>query len=202
MELDAVARGVPVRPSAWWWRACASCLLVASAVSASAQDPTGAIEGVVTDRTASVVAGARVVALHLDTGLSRETVAAADGVFRVPLLPIGPYRVTVEAPAFATLVQEPVQVMVSQTVRLDARLDVRSVTETTTVTGGAAIVDTSSNALGRVVSGREIVDLPLNGRTFTQLGLLQTGVAPLTAGVATAGGSLRQGQERSSLDVR
>ena len=45
-----------------------------------------------------------------------------------------------------------------------------------------------------MVTGRELVDLPLNGRNFTQLGLLQTGVAPLTAGVATAGGSLRQGQ--------
>ena len=44
------------------------------------------------------------------------------------------------------------------------------------------------------MTGRELVDLPLNGRNFTQLGLLQTGVAPLTAGVATAGGSLRQGQ--------
>ena len=63
-----------------------------------------------------------------------------------------------------------------------------------TVTGGAQLVETSTNALGRVVTGRELVDLPLNGRNFTQLGLLQTGVAPLTAGVATAGGSLRQGQ--------
>jgi hypothetical protein len=63
-----------------------------------------------------------------------------------------------------------------------------------TVTGGAQLVDTTTNALGRVVTGRELVDLPLNGRNFTQLGLLQTGVAPLTAGVATAGGSLRQGQ--------
>ena len=44
------------------------------------------------------------------------------------------------------------------------------------------------------MTGRELVDLPLNGRNFTQLGLLQTGVAPLTAGVATAGGLLRQGQ--------
>ena len=63
-----------------------------------------------------------------------------------------------------------------------------------TVAGGAQLVDTSTNALGRVVTGRELVDLPLNGRNFTQLGLLQTGVAPLTAGVATAGGTLRQGQ--------
>src|SRR4029434_3687558 len=62
-----------------------------------------------------------------------------------------------------------------------------------TVTGGVPLVETSSNALGRVVTGRELVDLPLNGRNFTQLGLLQTGAAPLTAGLATAGGSLRSG---------
>ena len=78
--------------------------------------------------------------------------------------------------------------------RVNVQLELPSVTETVTVAGGAQLVDTSTNALGRVVTGRELVDLPLNGRNFTQLGLLQTGVAPLTAGVATAGGSLRQGQ--------
>ena len=95
---------------------------------------------------------------------------------------------------FATLVRAPIQVNVSQTVRLNAQLELRSLAETVTVTGGAQLVDTSTNALGRIVTGRELVDLPLNGRNFTQLGLLQTGVAPLTAGVVTAGGSLRQGQ--------
>ena len=83
---------------------------------------------------------------------------------------------------------------VSQTVRLNVQLELPSVAETVTVAGEAQLVDTTTNALGRVVTGAELVDLPLNGRNFTQLGLLQTGVAPLTAGVATAGGSLRQGQ--------
>ena len=63
-----------------------------------------------------------------------------------------------------------------------------------TVEGTATLVEMGSNTLGNVVSGRELVDLPLNGRNFTQLGLLQPGVAPLTAGIATAGGSLRSGQ--------
>ncbi len=111
------------------------------------------------------------------------------------LLPVGQYRVTVEAPQFARQVREPIQVNVSQTVRVNVQLALSSLNEAVTVGGDATqIVDTTSNALGRVVTGREIVDLPLNGRNFTQLGLLQTGVAPLTAGVATAGGSLRQGQ--------
>jgi hypothetical protein len=159
-----------------------------------AQDPTGAIEGAVSDRTAAVVAGARVVARNLDTGLAKDTQSAADGFYRILLLPPGRYRVTVEAPGFATLVREPVDVSVSQSVRINAELELSSVTETVKVTGGAQLVETSSNALGRVVTGRELVELPLNGRNFTQLGLLQTGVAPLTMGVATAGGSLRQGQ--------
>jgi hypothetical protein len=158
-----------------------------------AQDPTGAIEGAISDRTGSGVPAA-IVAEHRDTGLRRAASAGADGLYRLPLLPIGSYRVTIDAPGFGTSVHEPVVVTVGQTVRLNVQLEVSTVKEAVTVSGGAQLVETSSNALGRVVTGRELVDLPLNGRNFTQLGLLQTGVAPLTAGVATAGGSLRQGQ--------
>jgi hypothetical protein len=169
----------------------ALCLL---AVAAHAQNPTGAIEGTVTDTSAGAVAGAHVAARNLDTGFTRDAVSGADGFFRLLLLPVGRYSVTVEAAQFARLVQEPLQVNVSQTLRVDAPLTLPSVTETVTVAGRASLVDTTTNVLGAVVTGRELVDLPLNGRNFTQLGLLQTGVAPLTAGVATAGGSLRQGQ--------
>jgi len=170
----------------------AVCLLAAA--GAFAQDTTGTIEGAVTDKVAGPVAGAHVVARNVDTGFTKETAAGADGFYRLLLLPVGQYSVTVKAPQFATLVREPIQVNVSQTVRLNVQLQLPSLNETVTVTGDAQLVDTSNNALGRVITGRELVDLPLNGRNFTQLGLLQTGVAPLTAGVATAGGSLRQGQ--------
>jgi hypothetical protein len=169
-------------------------LLATLAAPALAQDPTGGIEGTVTDRTAAVVAGARISARHADTGFTRETTSTADGFFRLSLLPVGQYRVTVQAPLFAPLVQQSVQVTVSQTTRVNVQLELSTITEAVTVSGGAQLVDTSTNALGRVVSGRELVDLPLNGRNFTQLGLLQTGVAPLTSGVATAGGTMRQGQ--------
>ena len=167
-------------------------LITASA--AFAQDPTGAIEGAVTDRTGSAIPAAAITAEHRDTGFRRETGPSTDGLYRLQLLPIGSYRVTVKATGFGSIVRDAIVVTVGQTVRLDLALEVSTVAETVTVTGGAPLVETSSNALGRVVSGRELVDLPLNGRNFTQLGLLQTGVAPLTAGVATAGGSLRQGQ--------
>jgi hypothetical protein len=173
---------------------CAALGSVLVRASAFAQDPTGTIEGAVADKTGSVIPAARVTAKNLATGFTREVAAADDGFYRLPLLPVGEYSLSVEAPKFAKLVQQPIQVTVSQTMRVDVQLDLQSVTETVTVPGRAQLVDSSTNALGRVVTGREILDLPLNGRNFTQLGLLQTGVAPLTAGVATAGGSLRQGQ--------
>jgi hypothetical protein len=169
-----------------------ACLLVLT--PAFAQETTGSIEGTVTDSTAGALAAARVVARNVQTGFTKEAATGSDGFYRLLLLPVGEYSVTVDAPQFATLVRDGIQVNLSQTLRLNLHMDVTRVTETVTVEGGAQLVDTITNALGRVVTGRELVDLPLNGRNFTQLGLLQTGVAPLTAGVATAGGSLRQGQ--------
>jgi carboxypeptidase family protein len=159
-----------------------------------AQDPTGAIEGLVTDKTNSAVAGASVAAKNLDTGLTKEATTSASGLFRVPLLPVGRYSVTVNSAHFATLVRQPITLDVSQTIRIELQLDLATVQSTVTVTADAPLVDTATNVLGATVTGREIVDLPLNGRNFTQLGLLQTGVAPLTGGVVAAGGPLREGE--------
>jgi len=168
-------------------------IVVLAAAAVRAQDTTGAIEGTVTDHTAGVVAGARATATNLATGFTRDAPAGPDGFFRLTYLPIGEYVLTVTAPRFATTVQQPIRVAVSEVARVDVRLELASVTDNITVTGGAQLVDTATNTLGRVITGRELVDLPLNGRNFTQLGLLQTGVAPLTAGVTTAGGTMRRG---------
>ena len=161
-----------------------------------AQDPVGAIEGHVVDQSAAPVA-AHLSAKNLATGLVRETYASANGLFRIPLLPVGEYSVTVEAPHFTTLVQEPLTIDVSKTARVEYQLQLAAVKSVISVNADATLVDSSSNALGAVVTGREIVDLPLNGRNFTQLGLLQAGVAPLTSGLVAAGGPLRQGETYS-----
>ena len=101
-----------------------SCLALA-ARGVHAQDPTGTIEGAVTDRTAAAIRGARVVAINLATGLTKETETAADGFYRILLLPVGKYSVTVHAPGFATLVREAIEVNVSQSVRVNAQLELR-----------------------------------------------------------------------------
>jgi hypothetical protein len=88
-----------------------------------------------------------VVATNLETGFTKETTTAADGFYRLLLLPVGQYTVTMEAPRFATLVREAVQVNVGQTVRLNAQLELPTIVEAVTVSGGAQLVDTTTNAL-------------------------------------------------------
>jgi hypothetical protein len=79
-------------------------------------------------------------------------------------------------------------------VRVDVVMSLASQQESVSVNSDANLVDTASNTLGKVVTNKEILDLPLNGRNFTQLGLLQAGVAPLPTGLQQSGGSLRNGQ--------
>jgi Carboxypeptidase regulatory-like domain len=93
-----------------------------SATALQAQDPVGAIEGSVTDSSGGSVA-ARIVVKNLDTDSTRGTSADPGGAFRMAQIPIGRYRVTVEAEHFATVVQEPVTVNISQNLHLHFTLE-------------------------------------------------------------------------------
>ena len=171
----------------------ASLFLCLALPTLPAQDPVGAVEGRVTDASGGTIA-AHATLRNLDTDTSRETSAAASGIFRFAQVPVGRYSITVDAEHFATVVQQPITVNISQNVRLQFALEVSAVKSTVDVQSDASLVDISTNALGAVVTGHEILDLPLNGRNFTQLGLLQSGVAPLSQAMARFGGSLRSNQ--------
>lgn len=157
------------------------------------QDPTGVIEGRVLDETEAAIRGASVRATHLATGLTVEQKTTDQGAFRFPLLPIGAYSLESAADGFARTIQRPIEIAVGDIARLEVRLEVASSNETVVVEAAAPLVSTADSSLGRVVTGREMIELPLNGRNFSQLGLLQSGVAPPTAGVQRSGGSLRSG---------
>ena len=168
-------------------------LALAVCLAASAQDTSAVLEGRITDASGAAVPGAVVRAVSRTNGYTREQIATPAGTYHLAL-PVGEYEVRVSAPRFAEYVRPAMQLDVSQTARVDVQLRVAKEKDVVTVNGTAAAVDSGSNVIGNVVTGRELVDLPLNGRNFTQLGLLQPGVAPLTAGLAQAGGSLRAGQ--------
>ena len=169
-------------------------VVFAAAGRLCAQDPAGALEGQARDSSGGAIRGAAVTARHAQTGFTLSQKTTDNGLYRLAPLPAGEYTLTVEAAGFSRFTQEPIVIQASQTSRVDVRLDLAAVAATVTVEGDAPHVDTSTNTLGKTVSGREVLDLPLNGRNFTQLGLLQTGVAPVTSGVLKIGGTLREGQ--------
>ncbi len=158
-----------------------------------AQDPIGILEGQVGDPSSAVVSGAQVSAQNVQTGLRQTVVTSRQGTFRFSTLPVGDYSLTVAAPNFAPFSASPIRIDVGRVVNYPVQLEIASSHTKVDVQAQTATIDTST-ALGNVVSEREATDLPLNGRDLMQLGLLQPGVAPMTAGLAEAGGILRSGQ--------
>jgi hypothetical protein len=169
-------------------------LFFLAALNMPAQDISASIRGTVTDGTGATVAGATVRAVNTATGLQRETTSNAEGLFVLLELPVGHYRVEGEAKGFKTYVQEGIELDVNQQATVAIHLAVGTTTEHVEVTSDAPMIESTSTSLGKTVGEREILDLPLNGRNFTQLGTLQTGVVPLTPGLLMAGGSARAGQ--------
>jgi hypothetical protein len=168
-------------------------LLLSICACAFAQDTTAVLEGTVTDSSGAVLVGATVQAINEANGYSRTQSTTNTGAYHL-ILPAGNYELRASAPNFAAYVRHGIGLNVSQSARLDVQLQVIKEKDIVEVQADAPLVEDGSNAIGNVVTGRELVDLPLNGRNFTQLGLLQPGVAPMTQGLALAGGSLRSGQ--------
>jgi hypothetical protein len=144
------------------------------------QQPTGTINGTVTDPSGAAVVGAKVIATNLNTGLTRDTTTANDGGYVFPLVPVGFYSVTVEAQGFRRFEQRGIEVRTDQFASVPVSLQIGSATQSVTVDANAQMVQTQSGALSEVVSERKIVELPLNGRNAATLVLLTPGMADLT----------------------
>src|ERR1700676_4371901 len=161
---------------------------------ASAQEASASLRGTVTDGSGAVVPGAQVTAIKTETGLQRTAVSDAQGAYVLLALPVGHYRLETSAKGFKKYVQEGISLDVNQTGTVTIRLTVGISTQQIEVTVDVPIIESTSTNLGQTVGEREVLDLPLNGRHFTQLGLLQPGVVPVTPGLLEAGGTLREGQ--------
>jgi hypothetical protein len=173
---------------------CILAIAVFSGWNTSAQQITASIRGNVVDASGGVVGGASVTATQVETGFARAVQTDSAGEFVFVELPVGGYRLEVEAKGFQKFVQEGITLHVNQTANVAARLAVGMATQTVQVDSNASMIETDSTSLGTTVGDREVLGLPLNGRHFTQLGVLQVGVVPITPGLALAGGTLREGQ--------
>ncbi|MGA9812026.1 MAG: TonB-dependent receptor [Terriglobales bacterium] len=171
---------------------CVLVTLLAGFVNA--QQITGNIRGTVVDPSGAVVQKASVSARQSETGLTRTTTTDRDGAYILLELPVGHYQLQVEAKGFQSYAQEGISLSVNETATVPVRLVIGSEAQKVQVNADAQLIQDTVTSLGKVVQEREILDLPLNGRNFTQLGTLQPGVVPLTPGLREAGGSIRQGQ--------
>src|SRR5712691_9282464 len=150
--------------------------------SALAQLNAGRIVGAVGDPSHAAVPRATVVVTDAATGLSVTVTTSERGDYVVTPLNPGVYRVTVTLDGFQTALVEAVEVQVGQSARVDVELRLGRVSESTIVTAGMPLLDTESGTLGHLVTNTQIVNLPLNGRSFYELARLTPGAVLLPGG--------------------
>lgn len=150
-----------------------------------AQSDTARLQGTVTDSQAAVLSGATVTVTSTDTGRASTVTTNNLGYYSVSALPPGHYKVDVAMKGFKTVSRE-LALQVAQVGVADFQLAIGAQTETIEVVAGSPVINSQDSALGDVVESRQITELPLNGRNFTQLATLVPGVTRgLPTGAAT-----------------
>ena len=156
-------------------------LLFFSAVL-GAQSVGAGLHGTVTDASGAVLANAAVQITNVATGTARSLVTDESGHWRDPVLLPGEYEIRASAPGFQTTVRKGIQLDVGQDIALDLRLEIGQSTQEINVEATASPINLTSGAVSGLVDQKQMRDLPLNGRSFQQLALLQPGVNAVNAG--------------------
>jgi outer membrane receptor protein involved in Fe transport len=152
-----------------------SLLLVRPALT---QTTTGSLVGTINDAAGATVAGATVVVTNKATNEKRTTVSSSSGEYQSLNLQPGQYRLDIEVPGFKHYVRDPIEVQVELASRINVDLSIGAITETVTITSQAPIIQSENAALGQVVQGRAVQEIPLNGRNVLALVGLVPGVVP------------------------
>jgi hypothetical protein len=147
-------------------------MLLAFPLAAAAQD--AAISGVVTDSTGGVLPGVTIVAVHEASGNTFEAVTDETGAYRLAVR-TGVFRITAQLQGFATFTRSSLELLVGQQVVANLQLVPSTVQESVTVTGEAPLLDVTSSALGSNIDPRQVSEIPVNGRNWTDLAMLAPG---------------------------
>jgi hypothetical protein len=170
-------------------------------VLAFAQSPNAKMSGIVVDTSSGVIVGADVLAANDVTGLKYSTRTNREGIYVLPNLPPGPYRLQVAKFGFKTLIKPDIVLNVQDALSINFTLPVGAVSESVTVEGGTSIVNTESAAVGTVVNRQFVENIPLNGRSFQSLITLTPGVVTVPAGTSNTGGQFSVNGQRASSNT-
>jgi len=143
------------------------------------------ISGLVSDPTGAVVPNASVTATQVSTGMVRTTTSGPDGLYVLPNLPVGSYRLEVQAAGFSSYVQTGIRLEVSNNVTINVTLKVGQALQRVEVTANATMVQTQTTSVASVMDNARILDLPLDGRQATDLIMLMGASTNTTDGNLT-----------------
>ncbi|HEU5233837.1 MAG TPA: carboxypeptidase-like regulatory domain-containing protein [Terriglobales bacterium] len=175
-------------------------LMIASfSASIWAADVTARIRGTVTDPSGAVVPGAELTATNVQTGVAYTAKAQSNGNYELLNLPVGTYNLAATAPGFQAFSASGIKLNIDQQYVQDVKLAVGSTGEKVEVVANQVQVDTTSIQLSNVVESKQIVDLPLIGRNWTQLELISPGVQAASDRFGTFSANGSQAQQSSYL---
>ena len=166
--------------------------------SAAAQSPNGTISGTVFDQAGKVVAGAEVAIVNDATRVQNYTKTNNDGIYVLPNLPPGSYRLQVAKLGFKTLIKPDIVLNVQDALAINFTLPIGAVSETVTVQGGAPLINTETGSVSTVIDRNFVESLPLNGRSFNTLLQLTPGVVIAPSNSSSQGQFSIAGQRTSS----
>ncbi|MGH9511448.1 MAG: TonB-dependent receptor domain-containing protein [Terriglobales bacterium] len=164
-------------------RFCLQCFvwLALLQIAVIAQSPDGTISGLVLDQNGRAIVGADIQIVNDVTGVRYPGTTNSEGIYEIPNLPPGPYRIQVSRVGFKTLIKPDIVLNVQAAVAINFTLPVGAFSETLTVEGGAPLVNTESATVSTVVDRQFAENLPMNGRSFQTLIELTPGVVPATS---------------------
>jgi len=152
-------------------------LILCTAFTARAQNTSASLRGTVTDVQGAAIAGADVTITNADTGSQLKQKTGPDGSYVFPSLPLGRYALNVTKDGFKAFEARDVVLHVDDSLTMDARLEVGAKSETIEVVASTTQVELTNADLSGTIYGKQITELPLNGRSFAQLLTLVPGVA-------------------------
>ena len=170
-------------PFAPCWILLASTMVPLSSSASWAQVTYGEITGLVIDATKAAVPGVEVIAANAATGVSRNGLSEANGLYRIPFLQPGSYTLKASLTGFKAAAYGGITVTVGEIVHVDVILEVGDISETVTISGPATTVDVEQGRVSTLVDSQRILDMPLNGRNV--YGLMQ-----LAPGAVNTGGTV------------
>jgi hypothetical protein len=163
-----------------------SCILLGISMTFVYAQTSSKLTGRVIDPSGRGVPAAAIQVRNVETEVHRIVTSNAEGMYEVPALPVGTYRLQVRVPGFRLYTVENVTMDVSQTVILDLLLEIGDISQEVTVASKTALIDAATSSVGQVTDRQTVQEIPLNGRYFLDLAVLAVGsVTPSQKGFST-----------------